>query len=261
MIFMLDSSSKFHTETCLKRKKNLSAKRKWPDEWVYISYKQYPRFFFKRLRYGELSDMELSKTLLRRRSCRSFSREPVGFTRLSKILHYSAGVRMSCHEYHSSLPRDAFRFYASPGARYAAEMYPVVLEDSDIPKGVYHYNVRREELELIFEGDKKNDIRHHFVDDWVHKAPVVLLISSVFSRIQVKYGERGYRYAMFEVGHLAQNILLVATSMKLGACPVGGFIDNELDVLVGNSSHIPQKAASDEKIVYAVAVGFPASGR
>ena len=34
---------------------------------------------------------------------------------------------------------------------------------------------------------------------------------------------------LIEAGHLAQNLCLLATSMKLAICPIGGFIDDEVN--------------------------------
>jgi len=31
---------------------------------------------------------------------------------------------------------------------------------------------------------------------------------------------------LLEAGHLAQNLLLITTSLNLGSCPIGGFNDN-----------------------------------
>ncbi len=57
------------------------------------------------------------------------------------------------------------------------------------------------------------------------QSAAVLVVSTVYSRITVKYGERGVRYAHMEAGHAAQNVLLMATSLNLGAVPVGAFDD------------------------------------
>ena len=54
----------------------------------------------------------------------------------------------------------------------------------------------------------------------------------MFGRSRIKYGERGYRFALPEAGHAMQNILPGATALGLGACPVGGFIDDRLHDLV-----------------------------
>ena len=49
-----------------------------------------------------------------------------------------------------------------------------------------------------------------------------------FWRSRFKYGQRGYRFALLEAGHLAQNVLLAAEALDLGAAPIGGFYDRQL---------------------------------
>ena len=65
-----------------------------------------------------------------------------------------------------------------------------------------------------------------------------------------KYTDRGYRYLLFESGHVAQNIGLHALEHGLGACSLGGFFDDELAALL--------TADPDHEIaLYALAVGRP----
>ena len=55
----------------------------------------------------------------------------------------------------------------------------------------------------------------------------------MFWRTRFKYGQRGYRFALLEAGHLVQNVLLAATALDIAAVPVGGFYDRRLaDVLM-----------------------------
>ena len=64
----------------------------------------------------------------------------------------------------------------------------------------------------------------------------------------MKYGERGYRFMLLEAGHIAQNALLAANALGLGACPFGGFIDDDLDRLLGIDG-------LDEVSLYLIGVG------
>ena len=51
-------------------------------------------------------------------------------------------------------------------------------------------------------------------------------------RNRIKYYDRGYRFSLLEAGHLGQNICLLAEKRKLGSCPLGGYIDSEVDKLL-----------------------------
>jgi SagB-type dehydrogenase family enzyme len=63
-----------------------------------------------------------------------------------------------------------------------------------------------------------------------------------------KYGERGYRYALLDAGHLAQNILLCCSSLGLAAMPTCAFADDELNELLGLDG-------CNEAAIYAIALG------
>jgi SagB-type dehydrogenase family enzyme len=84
-------------------------------------------------------------------------------------------------------------------------------------------------------------------------AGVVLLIAADVQRLLRKYGDRGYRYILFEAGHVAQNLNLVAGALGLGSCNLGGFFDQEL-------GHLLQLDAESEIALYGVAIGVPESG-
>ncbi len=76
----------------------------------------------------------------------------------------------------------------------------------------------------------------------------VILITAVFQRTTFKYGERGYRFALIEAGHVAQNIDLVAGALHLPAANLGGFFDRELEALLDIDG-------VEQSLVYAVALG------
>ena len=66
--------------------------------------------------------------------------------------------------------------------------------------------------------------------------------------MKVKYGERGYRFALLECGHIAQNLLLAAEAEGLAAVPIGGFVDDMINDLMGLDG-------VSEAVVYVVLAG------
>jgi SagB-type dehydrogenase family enzyme len=84
-------------------------------------------------------------------------------------------------------------------------------------------------------------------------AGLVMMIAADVPRLVTKYGDRGYRYILFEAGHVAQNLNLTASALGLGSCNLGGFFDQELGGLL---------ALDDETDIalYGVAIGVPESG-
>ncbi len=69
----------------------------------------------------------------------------------------------------------------------------------------------------------------------------MIVIAAVYERTEIKYGEeRSPRYVHLEAGHAAQNLLLQAIALDLGAVPIGAFIDDEVkEVLSLPDDHQP----------------------
>jgi SagB-type dehydrogenase family enzyme len=58
---------------------------------------------------------------------------------------------------------------------------------------------------------------------------VTFALVATFARTRVKYGLRGYRFALLEAGHLAQAVITTATAIGLHTLPWGGFVDSAVD--------------------------------
>jgi nitroreductase len=76
---------------------------------------------------------------------------------------------------------------------------------------------------------------------------VVFVFAAVPARTEARYRGRAMRYVHIEVGHAAQNLLLEAVALGLGAVPVGAFIDADL--------HRVLELPPDQVVVYLVPVG------
>jgi SagB-type dehydrogenase family enzyme len=74
------------------------------------------------------------------------------------------------------------------------------------------------------------------------------VITAVFQRTRWRYKDRAYRYVLLDAGHLGENLYLAATSLNLGSCGIGAFLDDEVNRMVGADG-------SEEAAVYLVAIG------
>jgi SagB-type dehydrogenase family enzyme len=89
--------------------------------------------------------------------------------------------------------------------------------------------------------------------DAVRAAPAVIVVTALYERTAQKYGEeRSPRYVHLEAGHAAQNLLLEAAALNLGAVPIGAFYDEEVQAALG----LP----GDHKPLYLIPVGHPQDG-
>ena len=223
----LSLSQSFHESTKIRTVSKTIDENEWPESWKKIYFKGYPRFPEIVLPKPKLSqNISLKQVLQQRHSFRDFSLKPLKVQDISDLLFYSSNVR----KYESSW--SANRFYPSAGSRYPLEVYPIILNSEGIGSGVYHYYIKRHSLEVLVRNNFRRELRGSFFSDWINRSGILLFISAVFPRTQAKYGVRGYRHILTEVGHLTQNLYLVATSLKLGCCSIGGYLDDKLNELL-----------------------------
>ena len=136
----------------------------------------------------------------------------------------------------------------SGGALYPLELYVVALAVESLEAASYHYDPFRHRLECIGAGARAA-VGAALVDPALaENASALVVITAMFWRSRFKYGLRGYRFALLEAGHVAQNIALAATAQRISALPLGGFYDRRVDDLVGADG-------LDEATVYAVLLG------
>ncbi|MEE8205329.1 MAG: SagB/ThcOx family dehydrogenase [Nitrospinaceae bacterium] len=198
------------------------------------AYKQYP--YLPRVKLPAIEGIPqngrtFDEVVSSRRSVRDFADLDLDLDELSKILHQSYGIT-------GELPtksgfRQDLRSAPSGGALYPAEIYIAVRKVSGVEPGIYHYNVPNHELELMIPGDPTEQIHKVCCEqEYVRQASIVVLISAVLERTKLKYGERGYRYALLDIGHLGQNIYLSCTSLELAIMTTCGFFDDEANKLL-----------------------------
>jgi SagB-type dehydrogenase family enzyme len=169
----------------------------------------------------------LEDILKKRRSVRNYSKEPVDMASLSQLLFSAQGI--TGETYGTKL-----RTAPSAGALYPIELYVFVHDIQGLKQGLYHYSPFDHSLTLIKEGNLRKAIMNAGLkQEMLKDANLVFALSAIPARTTWKYGQRGYRYIYMEAGHIAENILLQAVSLGLGAVPVGAFADKELDVLLG----------------------------
>ncbi len=179
------------------------------------------------------SSVSLEETLAKRRSVREFSDEPLSLDEIGQLMWAAQGITSSIGQ----------RTAPSAGGLYPLEIY-VVKDD-----GVYRYIPVNHQLRAHLRGD----VRHALVvasleQGAVQSAPVNIVIAAVYARTSGKYGEeRTPRYVHLEAGHAAQNILLQAVALNLGAVPIGAFYDDP----VKQALALP----SDQQPLYVIPVG------
>ncbi len=155
----------------------------------------------------------------------------VSVDQLASILYYSAGVT-KVKEYAAG--RIYFRAAACAGALYPTEVYVVCGDIEGLEAGVYHFNPGDFSLRTLREGDLRGAlVKATAANPHVAFAPVTLIFSSISWRSTWKYRDRAYRYHFWDNGTILANALATANSLNLPAHVVMGFVDSDIETLVG----------------------------
>ncbi len=179
--------------------------------------------------------MSLGQALRARRSIREFGPERLSPVEISRLAWSAQGITHG----------EGYRTAPSAGALYPLELYVVT------PEALYHYQPQGHRLIRLGGADVRPALQRAALgQSAVGDAAVVFVVAAVYARTASKYGsERGARYVHIEVGHAAENLLLQAAALGLGAVPVGAFDDRA----VQQALNLPD----DQEPLYLIPVGRP----
>lgn len=199
--------------------------QKMMDQYDTIDYHPVPTVRLKGDQPIPVTD--LAQSIRSRVSAHDWKTTSMSLAELDTLLHLAYGITRSNEGTQYVRP---FRACPSGGGLYPLEIYISARNVDGLESGLYHFNPRRQLLELIREGDQTFELSPAFVQrDVIEGAACVWLIGAIFERTVFKYGNRGYRFALIESGHLAQNANIAATALGLGVLNMGGFFDRDVD--------------------------------
>jgi SagB-type dehydrogenase family enzyme len=187
----------------------------------------------------------LEEMILARRSHRDFSAgEALPLDLLARLLVLSCGIVSN----RPDLPDGFGRAMPSAGASYPIVPYILSTRIAGLVPGSYRYDATKNSLEGRRAGDESEAFGHWALNqDWLAAAAAIIVLVGVPGRIKPRYASRGYRYMLFEAGHIGQNLCLLATAHGLAAQPGGGFVDAAVARLLGVSR--------EEVPLYFIAIG------
>ncbi|HEU5037756.1 MAG TPA: SagB/ThcOx family dehydrogenase [Nocardioides sp.] len=153
----------------------------------------------------------LTDALARRHSVREFEPAVPTAPQIGQLLWAAQGQTRG----------GAGRTAPSAGALYPLDVYAVT------PGELWHYLPEGHRAE---QWDAPDTLAAELGDAAlgqaaVSAAPLLLVITGATRRSSGKYGDRAARFVTLEAGHCAQNVLLQAVALGLGAVPIGSFSD------------------------------------
>lgn len=187
----------------------------------------------------------LEKTIVQRRSTRTYSGENLTLDELRSLLDFT---------YHPQNYRDQA---LDPTPDYfdlgLIETFIAVSEVDGLEEGCYYYAPRAQELRQIrFKNFRRQLHRLCLGQNLGRDAAAVLFHTADLEKAVAQYGDRVYRYLHMDAGHLGQRLNLAAIRLELGVSGIAGFFDDEVNDVLG----IP----ADEAVLYITTLGRPRSG-
>ena len=160
------------------------------------------------------------------------SGEPLSLKTVASLLYHSAGVIRKA--VHPTAGEVHYRAASSAGALYPVETYLVCQDLPGLSAGVYHFSPAKFSLRQLRDGDCRQLLVQASGDEpAVIDAPATLIFTTMFWRSAWKYRARGYRYCYWDTGTVLANLLAATTASGLSARVVAGFVDAQLDQLLG----------------------------
>lgn len=184
-------------------------------------------------------DSEFLRELqLKRRSTREFKKF-IEFQDISNVLlnSYFVTEHFETHTHHFKR-----RSIPSGGALYPIDLYYINVNTKNLQPGIYYYNLFECCLDCIEEyKDQISSIRvlqkvypSEILGNWdLASVSGIIVFAGILNRMSCKYENRGIRFAITDVGALLQNIHLAAAAEDIACCAIGGYLDVEIDSLLG----------------------------
>lgn len=186
--------------------------------------------------------LSVERALHQRRTVRDFGRTSLPLQQAGQLLWSAQGITHG----------DGLRTAPSAGALYPLQLYLVAGNVTGLPPGIYRYEPERHRLRRVSAGDRRAQVAQAALEQsWIAQAPAIVVFGAIEQRTTRKYGSRGIGYVHIEVGHAAQNLLLQAEALGLGAATVGAFDDGSVAKLIG--------MGREERPLYLIPVGEKAN--
>jgi SagB-type dehydrogenase family enzyme len=187
------------------------------------------------------------KTMALRRTNRDMLDEALEFSVVSDCLLFSMAIT-AILEFPEvgDLP---LKMTPSGGARNPYEAYVFARKVNGLPAGLYHYSAIDQTFGLMRAGEPPPFPSLLGRQDWTTLASALVILVANFERPMWKYHDpAAYRVTAIEAGHIAQNMLLVATAYGVAANPTGLLCVADLEHALGLDGMM-------QSPMYAVALG------
>ncbi len=167
--------------------------------------------------------------ILDRKSNRVYLNEAITLEQLSYLLMMTQSIKEIKGNNYVGL-----RPVPSAGGRHPFETYLIILNVDSLKKGIYRYLPL--EHKLLFIKDEENldekiieaANRQKFAGD----AAVTFIWTCIPYRTEWRYGNRTYKIALLDAGHIGQALYLACETIGLGTCAIASYNQDMIDDLI-----------------------------
>ncbi|MCR4421424.1 MAG: SagB/ThcOx family dehydrogenase [Exilispira sp.] len=187
-------------------------------------------------------EVNLFDIIIQRKSTRKYLDEKISFEQLSKLLFCTQGIRKYYPDY-------SFRTVPSGGARHPFETYFYANKVENLEKGIYRYLPIDNciVLEIPYYDGIERDIHKATLEQFWNPA-IYFFWSVIPYRTEYKYLEAAAKLAAIDIGHVCQNLYLVAESFDCGVCAIAAYDQSAMDNLL-------KLDGKDEFVIYCASCG------
>jgi len=176
-----------------------------------------------------IDKIDLLQLVEKRESLRKYLKKPLTLEELSLLLWGTQGVKSLTEKQLSK------RTVPSAGSRHPFETYLLVNNVTGLSPGLYRYLALSHKLARL---PGREDINQTLTEaclkqQHVKTSAVTFIWIAVPQRTVWRYSQRAYRYIFLDVGHVCQNLYLLAEAIDCGVCAIAAFDDDLANQAIG----------------------------
>ncbi len=166
----------------------------------------------------------LKDVMIKRKSTRSYSK---------KVSKEELFTLLSTAYFQHTKDNQKRRNIASGGGTYPIELFYFNLNTTGLPRGLYHYNITRNSLDLLNKMEKEalEDFMTdaYFTDykediDYL-EASGIIVFAGIINKASFKYNDFGLKLAYIDTGAILNNLWLTSAALGIGCVACGGYND------------------------------------
>jgi SagB-type dehydrogenase family enzyme len=150
---------------------------------------------------------------------------------LATLLYFAAGVTKK--KTYADGTEVLFRAAPSTGALYQTEVYVAAGAVAGLEPGLYHFCPGDFALRALRRGDVRGALAEAAADPAVAERAATVILTAIYWRNTWKYRARGWRHLYWDSGTMLANLLAVGHALRLGPRLLTGFVDAEVNRLLG----------------------------